>query len=301
VKVVRLAIGLAVLLLAAAACIPEPPPPPQELAPAPAPPPPPVLADAVIVYGDSFVVEAAGVMQQRLSSVVPGTDVIIRAFGGTAQCDYHDQMQIDANERRIRAVVIAFTGNNLSPCIQSRPLAAGYSADAEWAATFWRDRGVPLVFVAAPGAIGTGLAQRVVPNAYVSVGAARGVPVAESTPYFGQGSPLVYSTTMPCLVDECEGTIAVRRADGHICLVPTGGLPCPQYASGVERYVETAVQSVAARLGIPAPPPRALVPPSTTTTSTTTTAPATTSSSTTTTTSTSTTSTTTTTTTLALP
>jgi hypothetical protein len=168
-------------------------------------------------------------------------------------------MVSDAGNLDVGGVMLAFTGNYLTPCIQSRPIATGYTDDANWAATFWGAHHIPLGFVAAPGIIGTNRDARTVPNIYASVGASRGVTVAETTPLFALGAPPVYQSDMPCLVGECAGTIEVRRADGHLCPIDSNGNPCPVYASGVVRYVEVMIHGVATMLNLPQPPYRTMV------------------------------------------
>jgi hypothetical protein len=153
------------------------------------------------------------------------------------------------------AVVIAFSGNNLTPCILDRPYSEGYSADAEWPASFWGEHDVPVVFVASLGAIGTPVEDRIIAAAYASVATAYGETFADTAPWFARGTPLTFSSRMPCLTSECFGSIEVRRADGHLCHEPTGGQPCPDYSSGVRRYVDVMLRGVARRLGLEEPAP----------------------------------------------
>jgi hypothetical protein len=229
--------------LLAAACDPEPEPPP--------PPPPP--SGYVIVYGDSLISEALGELEARFPEFMPNRLLLIRHMGGTAQCDFNDDMVEDANSLEVVAVVIAFSGNNLTPCIQSRPFESAYAADADWAAEFWQGRGVPVVFVESLGALGTALSDYVIGSTYATVAALHGETLADTTPYFARGEPLTYSGWMPCLEGECFGSVQVRRADGHLCHEPTAGLPCPEYSSGVMRYVDVIWRATAQRLGYPVP------------------------------------------------
>jgi len=246
-------------LLAACGEEPDPPPPPP-------PPPPPVIA----VYGDSLMVESFEATRTRLAEVLPGWDVLQRTWGGTAQCDWHDDMQADAASSNIKAVVIAFSGNYLTPCIQSRPLAEGYMSDANWALDFWWNRNVPVLLVAAPGPIDQGEAARVGPHAYLNIAAYRGSAMVDTGPLFFDTQTQIYGATMPCLVGECSGTTQVRRADGHLCPFPTNNQSCPVYSSGVVRYAESIAYGVSHMLGgsrtaVTMVPP----PPTTTTTSST--------------------------------
>ena len=122
-------------------------------------------------------------------------------------------------------------------------------------------------------------------DVYLSVGALRGVPVADEAPLFADPDTGIYVESMPCLVGECVPPahhIPVRAVDGvHFCVGPEGPDGCATYSSGVVRYVDPIVRKVAEVLGLPVPPPRTMV---TTTTSTTTTTTTTTTTSTTTTT-----------------
>jgi hypothetical protein len=67
--------------------------------PAPAPGP-------VIVYGDSLTLEAAPYLQ----------GLVVRARGGTAPCDWWWSMPYDAAHYQPRRVLVAFTGNLITPC-----------------------------------------------------------------------------------------------------------------------------------------------------------------------------------------
>lgn len=252
---------LAVVAFAAvvAACDPAPsvpaPPPDQPPVATPAPGP------AITVYGDSLVGESETHLRERLEAQFPTWTVVIHALGGTAQCDFHQAMRDDVAAYDVQAAVIAFTGNNLTSCITSRPFVAGYRADANWAVDFWVDEhGVPLVFTAAPGPVGTAPSQRQIAAVYYEVGSARGVYVADATPLFANAALGLYAQAMPCLVGECTTTIGVRAPDGaHLC--PIAGLrtACPVYSSGVVRYVDSLVRSAAYVTGTPIPPPRTMV------------------------------------------
>jgi len=239
-------LGLIVVVVLLAACDPEPEPPP---------PPPPT--GTVVVYGDSLVVESVDVLYERFPEFVANTNLVVRAYGGTAQCDFHDQMVADADELDVVAVVIAFTGNNLTPCIEERPYVDGYTADAEWAAGLWGAHDVPVVFVGSLGPFGMPVDDGAIAALYKAVAATSGETFADTAPWFARGTPATFASRMPCLEDECFGTIEVRRADGHLCHEPTGGLPCPDYSSGVRRYVDVMLRAVALRLGLPQPPPLA--------------------------------------------
>ncbi|HEU5300870.1 MAG TPA: hypothetical protein VFW06_01400 [Acidimicrobiia bacterium] len=252
-----LAIGL-LAGLALTGCLPVAPPPP-----------PPRIA----VYGDSLVYESEAHLRAALASVLPGWDIIIRSYGGVAQCDYHASMVDDLDHRNVRAVIVAFVGNRLTDCVLSRPYPDSYYSDAHWAADLYASRGIPLAFVATPGLVGNTPADRIVPNVYRYVGSERGIRVVESDDLFVDPATGKYEITGPCLVGEweCADQIVIRAPDGgHLCPVP-GSVPCGVYSSGVVRYDDGIVRMAALLAGFTPPAGRVLVTPTTTTTSTSTT------------------------------
>ncbi len=217
----------------------------------PAAPPPPTVA----VYGDSLVHESVAALENRLHQVFPGWNVIIHAWGGLAQCDLHSDMVSDADHNHVRVAILAFVGNAGTPCATSRPYPGSYRNDANWAADFYTSRGIPLAFVATPGSVGLVPAERIVPNIYRAVGAARGISVIDFDDLFVNPATDRYEQNGPCLVGECTGYVNLRAPDGgHLCPVP-GQVPCAVYSSGIVRYVDAIIQ-MAARLGGVTPPPR---------------------------------------------
>lgn len=228
--------------VAVTGCIPRPPPTPT-----------------VVVYGDSLVHESSAALEARLHATFPGWTVIVRSFGGLAQCDWHNDMVADADQHNVRVAIIAFVGNAITSCSANRAYPASYTADANWAADLYAARGIPLAFVATPGTAGTTPADRIVPNIYRSVGTSRGVAVIDFDDLFVDPATGRYEQAAPCLVGECDGYIVVRGPDGgHLCLIP-GQVPCMIASSGIVRYVDGIIQ-MAARLGhVPAAAPLATV------------------------------------------
>ena len=260
------AITLSVGLVTTAAACGEPEPPP--------PPPPP---DVFVVYGDSLVGQVQPLLRQRLEQLLPTWTVVIRAEGGAAQCDLHGLMVDDAARLNVKGVLIAFSGNQFTPCIAGRNLRQGYIDDYLWAHDFWRNRMVAHAFVAATGGVGTFLDERMIGNLYRDLSSWFGVPVADVAPLFTQGSPPSFRRDMPCLVGEvladgfspCTDYVTVRDdIGGHICNTPR----CTVIDPGAVRFVDPMIQTVAGMLGVPRPVPlvmRGLPPAPTTTTSTT--------------------------------
>lgn len=81
---------------------------------APPPPPPPPF---VLLYGDSLVEESAWYARDLLANVAKIGGIVVGAPGG-ATCDLLPRMRADAARYRPTAVVIAFSGNALTPCMQ---------------------------------------------------------------------------------------------------------------------------------------------------------------------------------------
>ena len=231
--------------------------------PAPPPPPPPTF----IVYGDSLSQESATHLFERLNVGLPGWQLINRTYGGTAQCDWHDEMIDDQSKYNVKAVVIAFVGNNLTPCIQSRPYAQAYLLDADWAIRFYADRSIPVTFLAAPEGIGRTPESRNIPNVYKYVTSGRAN--IEDANLFIDPATGLYEQNLPCLVGECTSYINSRAPDHyHLCLVqPSASNSCPVYSSGVTRYVEMMIQGLGHIGAFATPPARTMInltPPTTT-------------------------------------
>jgi hypothetical protein len=83
----------------------------------------------VLVFGDSLVWEA----EQYLSSFLTvDHDVRVFAVGGTAICDYADDVVRRSAELHPRMVVLAFSGNSLTTCMLPPP---GTPNDQRWIVT----------------------------------------------------------------------------------------------------------------------------------------------------------------------
>lgn len=80
----------------------------------------------VIIYGDSLIWESQGDIAWLMGDAY---DTRIESMGGTALCDYTDRILSDARSIRPAAVVVAFSGNALTPCMQP---PAGRANDAAW-------------------------------------------------------------------------------------------------------------------------------------------------------------------------
>jgi hypothetical protein len=77
----------------------------------------PASARRVVLYGDSLSSQAQQFFVQALSRAGI-TKVTTHTFGGTAICDWLAQMRSDASTLRPDAVVVQFSGNDLTPCMR---------------------------------------------------------------------------------------------------------------------------------------------------------------------------------------
>ena len=109
----------------------------------------------VLVFGDSLVWEAEDYLSEFLAT---DHDVSVFAVGGTAICDYAEDVVHRSRELHPRMVVLAFSGNSLTTCMMPPP---GTPNDQRWVVdTYQRDldgivdalgrAGVSMTLVGAP-------------------------------------------------------------------------------------------------------------------------------------------------------
>ncbi|MGH8984702.1 MAG: hypothetical protein ACRDY6_12635 [Acidimicrobiia bacterium] len=136
---------LAACVLALAACAPvasEPPTPPK-----------------VVLWGDSF--------GESIAPHLPA-NFEVRAFGGTAPCDWLDDIRATVSRRPPEVAVLLFVGNTHTACTGGN--TAGYAVDIAEATVLLRAAGSTVVIVAAPP-FGGGPAPNPVNAAYEPDGA----------------------------------------------------------------------------------------------------------------------------------
>lgn len=194
-------------------------------------PTPPKSRGPVLVYGDSLIEQATPYLQS--------TDQI-RAYGGTALCDWVDKMARAATVEQPSMMVVEFVGNDLTPCMQGYQtpdqVRAKYEADMARlkqlvdAPILWV--GAPAFRNQAPATLGLYSSQR----QFVDAGEA----------VLADGA---YTDTLPCLADEGQiqgcvnGRIRVRASDGkHFATSGSG------YSAGGRRFAD-AIDSAIRKLG----------------------------------------------------
>jgi hypothetical protein len=219
----------------------------------------------VALYGDSLAFEA----QDHFVAAVTATgqaEVRTGTYGGTAICDWLDQMRRDAAEWRPQFVVVEFSGNALTPCMKDgdgRPLADAaywdrYATDARTVVEIFSAVRARVFFAGSPisragersgdfnGGQLNALYATIAGAQYIDAGAA----------VLDRGH---YAEALPCRADEpcigADGTNVVRAPDGaHFC--PGGDAArdgvtgaCTVWSSGAWRYGRALAAPAVARLG----------------------------------------------------
>jgi hypothetical protein len=215
-----------------------------------------VTTGAVILYGDSLAWEAQAPFRAALVAA-GATRVITRTYGGTAICDWLPQMRIDESELRPEAVVIEFSGDEFTPCMQGptgQPLTGAayyekYLRDAQTALSIFATGDTVVYLAGAPISQQAWLSHDPDANRlnqmYATLAGSEG-----RAHYVDAGSAILdrgrWTKTLPCLAGEpCtggNGVNVVRGPDGnHFCPVAPPAIEgvtvgCPVYSSGAYRY-----------------------------------------------------------------
>ena len=228
----------------------------------------------VVLYGDSLAWQARDFFTTALADAGI-TNVTTHTFGGTAICDWFEQMRTDAEEGRPDAVVIEFSGNTFTPCMHMpdgrpltrRGLSDKYAADAATVLDIFAPTHALVFFAGAPVSRDAEATNDDTTRTLHAMYAA----VAGSTPYgryVDAGEPLLkrghWSETLPCLPGEpCTGgrdaagnqVNVVRSPDGaHFCpgaadAVEGVTTECPVWASGSWRFGQAMAEPVIAEFG----------------------------------------------------
>jgi len=205
----------------------------------------------VVLVGDSIAEEAAPYLKPALGE----TQLVERDYGGTAPCDW---LEADVPANEDDAVVISFTGNSFTPCmedgagghLQGQALIDKYQADLAALVERVRESGAPVVLVGqperGPGADGADEVAGI-NDIYRALARDDGVSFVDAgaaveTPDGG------YAADLPCLPgeDECgpNGRNAVRSDDGvHLC-PGASRAPCPVYSSGAFRFAGAIAEAI---------------------------------------------------------
>ena len=230
----------------------------------------PLTRPVVVLYGDSLAWESR---ESFVESFADRPDVAVhtRTFGGTAICDWLDAMAADAASMAPGIVVVEFSGNSFTPCMQDASgvpvigpaITERYAIDAATVISTFAPIGTHVVFAGAPVSGPTSAAVGRMNDLYREVAAGHdGVWFADA------GAAVLaddsYTITLPCLSSEpCEGGYnsdglpvnVVRAPDGvHFCPVSGDAVQgvtdnCPVWSSGAYRYGRALAQPVIEALG----------------------------------------------------
>lgn len=196
----------------------------------------------VILWGDSLAWES----QDAFAAALRGggvDDVRIRTWGGTAVCDWMDDIRDQSRRWKPTTAVLSFSGNAATECIRGRNLIDAYRQDTVEAVDVLHRRGIDVVLVDAParedqdvGADGLTALNRVWRQIASGHPEVRVAPAALAVTQDGH-----FTRTLPCLPGEmCEpgGIVTVRSPDGvHFCPVAQPPMTaCPVMAPGAVRF-----------------------------------------------------------------
>ena len=220
----------------------------------PAPLPLAGTGSAVVLFGDSLVLQAypyaTDIARARGYRLTGG------AYGGLALCDELASISGALRATRPAVLVLGFVGNAITPCMtrdggaaSPASIAARYARDARRAIAAANAVGADVWFVIPP------VMRAPDRNAVALSLAARWQAIADSTPHVRVldtahlfGGPR-FSARVACLPFETaalgchNGSVVVRAADGTHLVPPDAA----QYSPGAWRYAEVLVGGLAPR------------------------------------------------------
>jgi hypothetical protein len=222
---------------------------------------PAAAAVKVVLYGDSLAWEAQDSFRATLAARGI-TDVTTKTLGGTAICDWLPQMPQDRAALHPDAVVVEFSGNALTPCMEGDmgvPLSGlaffeKYADDAQQVLRIFGSDGTAVYFAGAPVSLSaerthdpnTGRLNRLYGLLAHSYRNSRYVDAGTAVTVHGH-----WTKTLPCLPTEpCSGdrdssgrlVNIVRAPDGtHFCPTAPAAVrgvtnKCRVWSSGAYRY-----------------------------------------------------------------
>jgi hypothetical protein len=215
----------------------------------------------VVFYSDSIGWEAKEALAARLAEADIGLDY--HGYPGMALCDYVNEIPAAARTVGAPLVVVEFSGNIFTPCMQGVPpeeVYKKYRADGEQLLLSLDGEPAILMFASAPIPLDIRRQTAEINNAWNEFATlypsrVKYVDAAEAL-HGPDGTPQMF---LPCLASETaelgctDGQIKVRSDDGiHFC--PSGSpdpknWACPaKYASGAVRYAYAIANGIVATL-----------------------------------------------------
>jgi hypothetical protein len=210
----------------------------------------------IALYGDSLGMEAG--QDFAYLAGASGASTLVHTYGGLAPCDFLPSMASDAASWRPTAVILEFSGDAFTPCMDGETFATPqyyqkYEADIQTAIDIFRPYGAEVILIGLPFDASAADNQNVanLNQLYGSVAAANvGVTYVDAgQAVMANGS---FTWTLPCLPREpctgLSGTNVVRSPDGsHFC--PTGQTTVVGYLAVCNVYSSGAYRFAAAMLG----------------------------------------------------
>jgi hypothetical protein len=223
----------------------------------------------VVLYGDSLSSQAQRFFIDALAQAGI-TEVTSRTYGGTAICDWLPQMRSDADRLRPDAVVVQFSGNDLTPCmrgpdgkqLQGATYYRTYEADTFQVLKIFGPHHTLVFFAGSPIDRQADAGSLLLNTIYEAV--------AQFNPYgryVDAGASVLldghWTETLPCLPNEpCTGgrdangtpVNVVRAPDGaHFCPGAPNAVHgvttvCPVWSSGAWRFGNAMTKPVIAEL-----------------------------------------------------
>jgi hypothetical protein len=225
---------------------------------------PPAGLARVDIFGDSLVVQAGEAL--RVEGRAHGLNVTVAAYFGLAPCDLLSSIEKDL-ARPPRALVIAFSGNNITPCMTrgghdlvGAPYYAIYRRDVSAIVALATARKVPVLIVGPPrfGAL-KNIPDRVALAAIYAQIAAK-YPGVRYVSAVAAVSPHGFTPTLPCGPGEtaalgCHDDIITVRAPDQIHFDEPHTVPCPsghdtcRYSAGAHRFAGVIFAALAPIIG----------------------------------------------------
>jgi hypothetical protein len=219
---------------------------------------PPTLPLRIAFYGDSLGMEAGKNFSDLAQA--DGASALVRAYPGTAVCDFLAKMATDSASWQPTAVVLVFSGDNFTPCMAGYPIGspqyyAKYQTDIQTAIDLFRPHGTQVFLIGLPYDASSNANQNIanMNQLFASVAATN-----TGVTYVDAGQAVMangaFTWTLPCLPGEpCtgpSGTNLVRAPDGaHFC--PSGMdtfegyfAVCSVYSSGEFRFASAMLGPV---------------------------------------------------------
>jgi hypothetical protein len=196
----------------------------------------------VALYGDSLAWEARHHFRRALERY-SAIDVVERTFGGTAICDWLGAIREDAAQLALRAVVVEFSGNALTPCmheggqpVEGDRLLERYRNDAEAIVKIFEPMDTRVIFAGAPGprdSLSGYFRGARLNQLYWEIARTPG----DGVEYVDAGAAVLdrghWTQTLPCLHDEpCEGGFDAQGRAVNVVRAPDGNHFCPTHAEG---------------------------------------------------------------------